>query len=290
MVRVGLHQPGLAPGPVTSTQKPARSTQGGALLETQPAADTPPPPWVDFKPTKSTRVHNDPPVLGHMGAALERLAAEGDPLAHRFSVPLSRTNRSHTRAAKSKRQPSPEDVRFSFSGLKTAVLRATEAGDMTRRAEAADIAASFQRVAGTHLTQQLQKAIVQIVQDPGAHGLSSDCFPRHVVVSGGAAANMHLRDQLSEASARAGLQAVFPPLSLCSDNGAMVAYAAALKLDAGFSPLTPCQVQAQVDLSPRWELGTQQSQTLPTAKRIWGEHSVEVQAVLADPRFAFLLQ
>ena len=296
MVRVGLHQSLPATeGVGGDSALPAAAAPAATPVQTEsqhaddthtPGAAT--PPWADFKPTLSAKVPRDPPVLGHMGAALEQLATEGDPLSHRFSVPLSRINRSHTRANKSRRQPSPDDVRFSFSGLKTAVLRATEAGDMTQRQQAADIAASFQRVAGVHLTQQLLKAVSQLRESPERFGLAGGALPQHVVVSGGAAANTYLRNELSKASNEVGMDAVFPPVSLCSDNGAMVAYAAALKMDAGFRPLDPLTVQQEVDLTSRWELGSSQPRSLPTGKRVWGDHSTEVRAVLADKRYKFL--
>jgi N6-L-threonylcarbamoyladenine synthase len=218
-----------------------------------------------------------------MGAALEALAAEGDDRAHNFSIPLSRPNRSHTRREKA----DSNGVRFSFSGLKSAVLRVSQAGDMTNRQAAADVAASFQRVAGAHLQQQVKKGLDLVQADPTQFGLPAGCKLEHLVVSGGAAANQYLRGILQNTCSTSGVQAVFPPLKYCSDNGVMVAWAGILKHRAG-QPAVRDTALAQVDLSPRWTLGEMQQRQLPTAKRMWGDHSADIDAVLKDARYNFL--
>ena len=108
---------------------------------------------------------------------------------------------------------------FSFSGLKTAVRRAVQ-GDGGHRPE--DIAASFQRVAFESLIDRTRRA-AQSIEAP----LSA------LVVAGGVAANQVLSAKLQTLGEDLGLKVVVPPPSLCTDNGAMIAYAGALRLLAG---------------------------------------------------------
>ena len=121
------------------------------------------------------------------GAAIDRLAREGDPEA--FSFPVSRV-------------PAPD---FSFSGLKTALLYTVR--DLGEEAEErkADLAASYQRAIVTALVERTRAA---------AEGLRA----RRIAVVGGVAANSELRASLPEA--------VAAPLELCTDNAAMIASAA----------------------------------------------------------------
>ncbi|WP_457631183.1 tRNA (adenosine(37)-N6)-threonylcarbamoyltransferase complex transferase subunit TsaD [Oceanithermus sp.] len=128
--------------------------------------------------------------LGYPGGPeIERLAAAGDDRAVPFSVPMK------GRAG----------YDFSFSGLKTAAVRFASEGYAP-----ADIAASFQRVVVASLVGTLERA-------------AADLGRRRVVVAGGVAANRLLRREL----AASGLEVYLPPLQLTSDNGAMIALAAA---------------------------------------------------------------
>ena len=160
--------------------------------------------------------------LGYPGGpALAALAAGGD--ARRFDFPRPMI--------------ASGDLDFSFSGLKTSVLTRIRAlgalDDRTR----ADLAASF------------QAAIVDVLAAKCARALESEALER-LVVAGGVGANVELRARLEEEAARRGAQVYFPPLRLCTDNGAMIAFAAALKyphgIDAG---------QASFPVFPRWDLG-----------------------------------
>ena len=122
------------------------------------------------------------------GAALDRLAREGDPQA--FSFPVARV----------------PGFDFSFSGLKTALVYAVRelpAGELERRR--ADLAASYQRAIVRALVGRTRAA---------AAALGSE----HVAVVGGVAANSELRESLADAS--------LAPLALCTDNAAMIASAA----------------------------------------------------------------
>ncbi len=124
------------------------------------------------------------------GAAVDRLAREGDPDAFRFPV------------------ASVSGLDFSFSGVKTALLYAVRglgAGELERRR--ADLAASYQRA----IVQALVGRALAAVEELGA--------PRLAVV-GGVAANSELRSRLAAEGA------VFAPLALCTDNAAMIASAA----------------------------------------------------------------
>lgn len=138
------------------------------------------------------------------GPQIERLARQGD--GSRFTFPLPFTGEAHGD--------------FSFSGLKTAVRRQVvalaEAGQLDAQAKA-DIAASFQRSVAAILEDRLEVSLRRFVESYGTgHPL---------VVAGGVAANLYLRDGLKEIAARHGMLMIAPPLALCTDNAAMIAWA-----------------------------------------------------------------
>ena len=129
------------------------------------------------------------------GAQMDRLAADGDPRA--YSLPRTKV------------EGAPWD--FSFSGLKTAVLntanRAAQKGETLDRA---GLAASFCRAVADELAPRAIEAACQ-----SGHGI--------LAAAGGVAANSHLRRALEEGCAKNGLRLFIPPVSLCGDNGAMIA-------------------------------------------------------------------
>ena len=139
------------------------------------------------------------------GVALDRLAAEGDP--HAYALPRPRV------------EGSPYD--FSFSGLKTAVINrlhnAEQKGETLNRA---DLCASFQH----RVTEMLVENTLQAAADTGADT---------IVLAGGVSANSGLRAGMEAACAKAGCRLYAPPLSLCGDNGAMVAAQGYYELMAG---------------------------------------------------------
>jgi len=163
--------------------------------------------------------------LGYPGGpALARLAAAGTP--GRFKLPRPMLNSG--------------DYMFSFSGLKTAVLTAARAQALTD-ADKADLAAEFQEAATEVLATKALAA----------------CRERRVstlVVAGGVGANRRLRQRLDAAAARRGVRVSYPELELCTDNGAMIAFAAALRLQAGVA--VTGDGDGGFAVKPRWPLAT----------------------------------
>jgi N6-L-threonylcarbamoyladenine synthase len=118
------------------------------------------------------------------------------------------------------------DADFSLSGLKTAVRLAAQSVAPLRPRDVADLCASF------------QAAVVDVVEDRIRMGLKLfrrriGVAPRAVVVAGGVAANAALREALTQFCAEAGLPFVAPPPKLCTDNGAMIAWAGVERLRLG---------------------------------------------------------
>jgi N6-L-threonylcarbamoyladenine synthase len=155
------------------------------------------------------------------GPAVERAAAEGNPKA----VPLPRPLLG---------SPEPH---FSFAGLKSAVLRARDAG--TYRAE--DIAASF------------QQAVVDCLIDRTRRALAAAGGATALVVAGGVAANKAVRGALEGLAAEHGLAFSAPPLWLCTDNGAMIAWAGAERFMAGAADPLDTPARARWPLDPEAE-------------------------------------
>jgi N6-L-threonylcarbamoyladenine synthase len=123
---------------------------------------------------------------------------------------------------------------FSFSGLKTAVLLALREHAQDAQAHA-DIAAEFQEAVADVLVTKALRAGEQT-------GLST------LVVAGGVSANRRLRERLIAAAGENGTAVHFPDLALCTDNGAMIAYAGALHLARGAA------LDYGFTVRPRWEL------------------------------------
>ncbi len=139
------------------------------------------------------------------GPALDRLARSGDPRAIAFPRAMADSG----------------DFDFSLSGLKTAVIRYVRAErEAGREVDPAHLAASF------------QEAIVD-VQVTKTIAAARDRGVGTVLLGGGVVANTRLREQLGKAGREAGLRVLFPPLELCTDNGAMIAGAGASRLARG---------------------------------------------------------
>jgi N6-L-threonylcarbamoyladenine synthase len=131
--------------------------------------------------------------LGYPGGpAIDRAAREGDATAVAFPRPVV-----------------ADSFDFSFSGLKTALVRAArEAGELSPR-QVADLAASFQEAVVDTLLRNTTAAAL-------AHGA------RQVLLAGGVAANSRLRAKMAAWGEEVGLRVSFPPMALCTDNAAMV--------------------------------------------------------------------
>ena len=162
--------------------------------------------------------------LGYPGGpALARLAQAGNAQAFALPRPLLHS----------------KDLDFSFAGLKTAVMtQHRKLGPAISPAVLADLAASTQAAIVDVLVAKSLKALRQT-------GL------RRLVVAGGVGANLRLRDKLDAGARQMGARVHYPPLALCTDNGAMIALAAALRVQHG---LAQGDCAGAFDVRPRWPL------------------------------------
>ena len=154
------------------------------------------------------------------GPELARLAESGRPGVFTFSRPM--TDRP--------------GLDFSFSGLKTQVLLAWQASDKTPGTRA-DIARGFEDAVVETLAIKCDRAL----QQSGA---------RTLVVAGGVGANRRLRARLQALAGKRGGRVCFPRPEFCTDNGAMIAFAGALRLQAGQGEA------AAVTVQPRWDMAS----------------------------------
>ncbi|WP_181705206.1 tRNA (adenosine(37)-N6)-threonylcarbamoyltransferase complex transferase subunit TsaD [Chthonobacter rhizosphaerae] len=149
--------------------------------------------------------------LGYPGGpAVERAAAAGDP--SRFALPRPMTGRK-----------APD---FSFSGLKTAVRLEAEAAAPLGPKDVADLCAAFQAAVGDVVADRVGIALRAFRAD------AADVQPV-LVVAGGVAANRSIAARLRGLADREGARLIVPPLALCTDNGAMIAWAGAERLALG---------------------------------------------------------
>ena len=154
------------------------------------------------------------------GPQLAALAGQGRAGAYRFPRPM--TNRP--------------GLDFSFSGLKTQVLLAWRDSDQSEQTRA-DIARAFEEAAVDTLAIKCERAL-------DAAGCET------LVVAGGVGANRRLRAKLQQIAERRGGRVCFPRPEFCTDNGAMIAFAGALRLQAGQHE------DASVMVTPRWDMAT----------------------------------
>ena len=158
-------------------------------------------------------------------SAVEALAKEGDAHAVPLPRPLVGSAEPH----------------FSFAGLKSAVMRAAQSGQYAVE----DIAASF------------QQAVIDCLLDRTRRALAASEGVTALVVAGGVAANQSVRGALTALAGDHGLPFVAPPLWLCTDNAAMIAWAGAERYAAGLTD------DLTIPARPRWPLD-------PTAEKARG--------------------
>src|SRR5690606_39253009 len=154
------------------------------------------------------------------GPQLAALAEQGTPGRFRFARPM--TDRP--------------GLDFSFSGLKTQVLLAWRDSDQSDQTKA-DIARGFEDAVVDTLAIKCERALDEAGRDL-------------IAIAGGVAANKRLRAKLQDMALRRGGRACFPRPSLCTDNGAMTAFAGARRLEAGQHET------AEVRVTPRWDMAT----------------------------------
>ena len=154
------------------------------------------------------------------GPQLAALAEQGTPGRFKFARPM--TDRP--------------GLDFSFSGLKTQVLLAWRDSDQSDQTKA-DIARGFEDAVVDTLAIKCERALDEAGSDV-------------IVIAGGVGANKRLRAKLQDMALRRGGRACFPRPSLCTDNGAMIAFAGALRLEAGQHET------AEVKVTPRWDMAT----------------------------------
>ena len=153
------------------------------------------------------------------GPALAKLAAHGRPGQFRLPRPMLHSG----------------DLDFSFSGLKTAVLTLTRQHTLDQQTRA-DIA---------HATQE---AIVDVLASKALAALRQTGL-NQLVVAGGVGANQQLRTHLNAAASKRGLRVFYPDLEFCTDNGAMIAFAGALRLQQ-----QEAKRSYRFDVKSRWDL------------------------------------
>jgi N6-L-threonylcarbamoyladenine synthase len=160
------------------------------------------------------------------GPAVEKVALSGNP--NRFALPRPMAGR--------------DDPHFSFAGLKTAVRHAAMKIAPLSQADVADLCASFQAAVCESVVDRVQRAMRAVLL------ALPEGRPKPFVVAGGVAANKVLRTALVGISEEFGFAFHAPPLGLCTDNGAMIAWAGAERLAMGFID------GLQAPVRPRWPL------------------------------------
>jgi len=157
--------------------------------------------------------------LGYPGGpAVSKLAAKGQP--GRFKLPRPLLNSG--------------DLNFSFSGLKTAVLTLTNENALDEQTKA-DIAYEFQEAVTEVLTTKCMNALRETGLD-------------NLIVSGGVGANQRLRERLNQATRRKLCHVHYPRLEFCTDNGAMIAFAGAMRMQNAI------EGNHGFTVKPRWDL------------------------------------
>jgi N6-L-threonylcarbamoyladenine synthase len=169
------------------------------------------------------------------GPAVERAAAAGR--AGRFALPRPMLGRA--------------EPHFSFAGLKTAVRRQAQARAPLRESDIADLCAEFQAAVCESLADRVRRAM-----EIADARWGTDLDGRHLVVAGGVAANREIHRALTQTAAARGYRLHVPPAQLCTDNGAMIAWAGAERLALGLTDSLDVEARA------RWPLDIQATPAL----------------------------
>lgn len=152
------------------------------------------------------------------GAAMDKLAYEGNPDAIKFPSPALR-----------------DSLDFSFSGIKTAALNYINgANQRCEEINRADLTASYTKTICEGIEKQIDGALKQTGY-------------KTLVMAGGVAANSHIRRTLKELCDKRGVKLVYPPISLCGDNAAMIAAAGSFEFEAGMRADTSLNASASDD-------------------------------------------
>lgn len=162
--------------------------------------------------------------LGYPGGpALARMAEFGDASAFTLPRPLLHSG----------------NLDFSFAGLKTAVrTQVMKLGSNVCEQDKANVAAATQQA----IVDVLVRKSLQALRETGC---------QRIVVAGGVGANTRLREQLNAECAKRGVRVHYPELALCTDNGAMIALAAAMRLQRGRAATS---TDYAFNVMPRWQL------------------------------------
>ncbi len=160
------------------------------------------------------------------GPAVEKAARSGD--ASRFDLPRPMRGR--------------EEPHFSFAGLKTALRHCAVELQPLSDQDISDLCAAFEQAVSDCVADRVERAMNT------ANGVFEDGSGRHLVVAGGVASNVALRARLQQLAEERGYSVHVPPAALCTDNGAMIAWAAAERLILGLTD--PLDIAAH----PRWPL------------------------------------
>ena len=164
--------------------------------------------------------------LGYPGGpALSALAESGRPGRYRLPRPMLASN----------------GLEFSFSGLKTAVMTLLKKEETMQR-----------KVSHPDLARAFVDAVVEVLVAKCALAMEQTGLTQ-LVVAGGVGANKQLRAALDAKAAKSGFDVFYPEAELCTDNGAMIAFAAALRLQAGYA--APAS-EHSFSVRPRWDLAS----------------------------------
>ena len=159
------------------------------------------------------------------GSALSMLAESGTPKRYVLPRPMITSG----------------DLEFSFSGLKTAVLTLLKKANETKN-----------KISHPDLARAFVDAVVEVLVAKCALAMQQTGLTQ-LVVAGGVGANKQLRAALDAKGAASGFEVFYPEPELCTDNGAMIAFAAALRLQAGKTFPAP---EHAFSVRPRWDLST----------------------------------